>query len=173
MKGLLIIDVQNVMFTEEGGVWNGDAVVENIGLLLERARRKFAPVVYIQHNTGSDGLLALGSDAWRIDRRIKPRDGEPVVAKTSWDSFLDTELESVLRNAGITRLVIAGMQTEFCVDTTVRRAYSAGYRDNIVASDGHTTFNSSVLSGSRIVDHHNSIWEGRFAGLMKADEIEF
>ena len=91
----------------------------------------------------------------------------------SWDSFLNTSLHEELQNQSIEKLVIVGMQTEFCVDTTVRRAYSMGYTGNIVVSDGHTTFNSDHLKGSQIIDHHNNIWGGRFAELKKTNEVEF
>lgn len=172
-QALLIIDVQTIMFTEDGGVWNGDKVISNIQTLLNKARSRNTPVIYIQHNTRNKEPMAIGSTPWEIDNRIKPLESEIVIAKTSWDSFLETNLESVLSEMAIDRLIITGMQTDFCVDTTVRRAYSVGFRNNIVVSDGHTTFDTKILKGQQIVEHHNSIWGGRFAKLIEAKDVHF
>ncbi|MNF08264.1 hypothetical protein D3C80_2086410 [compost metagenome] len=64
------------------------------------------------------------------------------------------------------------MQTEFCLDTTCRRAYSMGY-SNILVQDAHSTFDNANFSGEEIVRHHNGVLGGRFASLRKADEIVF
>lgn len=74
------------------------------------------------------------------------------------------------KKLGTEELIIAGMQTEFCLDTTLRRAYSMGYR-NCVVSDAHTTFDSKTLKADQIISHHHRIWEGRFARLMSTLEI--
>lgn len=167
----VIIDVQNIMFEYEGGVSNGDVVVDNIQSLLVRARGKSIPVIFIQH-TADEGPFKPGNDLWEIHEKIKPLDDEIVIRKYSWDSFLDTALDDKLKTLGTGKLIIAGMQTEFCVDTTIRRAYSAGYTENIVVSDGHATFDTEELTGAQIVSHHNSIWGGRFATLKTSSEIE-
>ncbi|TMD01024.1 MAG: isochorismatase family protein, partial [Chloroflexi bacterium] len=101
---LLVIDVQN-------GVVNGnherDAVVANVGSLVEKARRERVPVVWVQH---SDDGLARGSDEWRIVPELTPSDAEPLVEKSYGDSFEDTNLETVLSGLGVGRLVVVGAQ---------------------------------------------------------------
>lgn len=168
---LLIIDVQNIMLTHEGGVYNSDQVVANIANLLNQARDKSVPVIYIQH-TEDEGSFKEGNPDREIYSKIEPIAGEAVIPKSSWDSFLNTTLEAELKNQKIEKLVIVGMQTEFCVDTTVRRAYSLGYKNNVIARDGHSTFDSNVLKGSQIINHHNSIWGDRFAQLKDTVDIE-
>jgi nicotinamidase-related amidase len=73
---------------------------------------------------------------------------------------------------GIKNLVIVGVQTEFCVDTTCRTAFSLGYK-NILVSDGHSTFDSPILTAAQIIEHHNGIIGGLFAELKKTEEVEF
>ncbi|MFJ8526575.1 hypothetical protein [Bacillus sp. NPDC094106] len=65
------------------------------------------------------------------------------------------------------------MQTQFCVDTTCRRAYSIGYKENILVKDAHSTFDTAVLSASQIVEHHNNTLGGRFVTLKETSEIMF
>lgn len=77
-----------------------------------------------------------------------------------------------LQRLGVTDLVICGMQSEFCVDTTTRRAYSMGY-SSVLVQDAHSTFGNANFSGEEIVRHHNSVLGGRFAVLRPEREVEF
>jgi nicotinamidase-related amidase len=113
---LLVVDVQNGVVAE---AHERDAVVANIGELVEKARREQVPVVWVQH---SDEQLARGSDEWRIVPELTPDDAEPLVEKNYADSFEDTTLETVLSNLGVGRLVVAGAQTDECIRSTYHKA---------------------------------------------------
>lgn len=170
---LLIVDVQAGMYASEVKVlYNGECVLENILSLLQKARSTDIPVIFIQHTADGDEEYERGKPTWEIHPRIKPLIDEDVVEKGTWDSFYNTNLEAVLKKKGITNLVIAGMQTEFCLDTTCRRAFSMGYK-NILVSDAHTTFDSKVLKAEQIVQHHNNVLGGRFVELKRTKEIRF
>src|SRR3979490_3368993 len=101
---LLVIDVQNGVV---GGAHERDAVVANVGSLVEKARRERVPVVWVQH---SDDGLVKGSDNWRIVPELTPGDAEPLVEKNYGDSFEDTALETVLSGLGVGRTAIVGAQ---------------------------------------------------------------
>lgn len=167
---LLIIDVQKAMFELGGGIYQGQAVLERIKMLLDRARSKGVPVVFVQH-TEDDGPFQGDQALWAIHDLIKPLEDEAVVRKNYWDSFMETTLEDELKKIGTDQLIICGMQTDYCVDTTTRSAFARGYKNNILVSDGHTTFDESYLDAKTIIDHHNNIHGGRFATLMKADSL--
>lgn len=92
--------------------------------------------------------------------------------KPTWDAFHRTELQEELQKLGITNLVICGMQSEFCLDTTIRRAYSMGYK-SVLVQDAHSTFDNGVLNSSEIVKHHNAVIGGRFAQLRAESEVQF
>lgn len=159
---LLIIDVQVAMFSPLEGppVKNGEKVLHNIDLLLEKARESGMPVIFIQHTNPEDPEYAEGLPTWHIHPEIAPNAEEPVIRKRWWDSFQGTELEETLQTLGISHLIVVGMQTEYCFDTTVRSALGRGYRVTLV-SDGHTTFDTPLLSAEQIVAHHNRILAGR------------
>lgn len=103
---------------------------------------------------------------------------QEIVKEFSWEKALAmhcaraTNLENELKSRGIKKLIIMGIQSDWCVDTTVRRAYSLEY-DVTVVEDGHTTIDTAVLKAPQIIAHHNSIFGGRFAKLVKADQIDF
>ncbi len=170
---LLIIDVQNIMFTYNGGVYKKDEVLDNIKFLLNKARTQSVPVFFIQHTDSEPGPFNIGDIAREIHKDINPIDGEVVIPKYSWDSFLETELKTELDKKSIDKLIIAGMQTEFCVDTTVRSAYSNGYKNNILVSDAHTTWDNDIISADLVIQHHNKIWDGRFAQLVTTNKVSY
>ena len=129
---LLVVDVQN-------GVVEGaparDAVVANIGSLVEKARQEDVPVIWVQH---ADEGLATGSDEWQIVPELDPDDAEPLIAKSYGDSFEDTGLETVLSDLGVGRLIVVGTQTDQCIRSTLHGAFTRGY-DATLVSDAHTT----------------------------------
>src|SRR6267143_5994303 len=128
---LLVIDVQNGVV---GGAHKRDAVVANVGSLVEQARQQRVPVVWVQH---SDEELAKGSDEWRIVPELTPRDSEPLVEKSYGDSFEDTNLETVLSDLGVGRLIVVGAETDACIRSTIHGAFTRGY-DTTLVSDAHT-----------------------------------
>jgi nicotinamidase-related amidase len=108
----------------------------------------------------------------KSDPAIAPSQDGLVIHKRHPDSFQETELQHELKERGIEYLVIAGIQTEYCVDTTCRRAYSLGY-DVILVQDGHSTWDSEPLDASQIIAHHNNVLGGWFTRLQPAREIVF
>ncbi|MED3729325.1 cysteine hydrolase family protein [Priestia filamentosa] len=172
---LLLVDVQNIMFSYEGGaLWNEQQVLHNISSLLTKARQSNTTIIHIQHtDPRSDSMLSEGKFTWEIHRDVRPLPTEIVVRKSSWDAFYQTILHNKLQELRISNLVIAGMQTEFCLDTTCRRAYSLGYKENILVKDAHSTFDTDVLSADKIIEHHNNILGSRFVTLKESREIIF
>ena len=171
---LIVIDVQNGVVR---GAHERDAVVANVGTLVEKARRERVPVVWVQH---SDKGLVRGSDDWRIVPELTPGDGEPLVEKTYGDSFEDTTLETVLSGLGIGRLVVAGAQTDACIRSTLHGAFVRGY-DTTLVSDAHTTEDQSAWGApppDQVIKHTNLYWTyqtapGRTAGTVGTKDVDF
>lgn len=181
---LLIIDVQNAiidgMGTAERQPIMDAALTETVGRLQSiqaRARAAHIPVILVQHDGGAGDPLARPSNGWALRHEIAPVPGETVIHKTSCDSFHDTELQAELERLSATHLVIGGCQTQYCVDTTARRAVSLGY-DVTLLSDGHMTGDEGNLSYEQIVAHHNAVLGGFRAGphaieLRATGEVTF
>ncbi|MEO6004569.1 MAG: cysteine hydrolase family protein [Opitutus sp.] len=150
---LLIIDVQTALFAESPTPADADVVIERINALAGRARARGLKVIVVHHEEPSSEL-EYNSAGWQTDPRLHVQPGDLHVRKTTVDSFLETTLESILRDAAIDHLTICGYATEFCIDTTVRRAASLGYEVTL-ASDAHTTQDKPDLSAELIRRHHN------------------
>ena len=171
---LLVVDVQNGVVK---GAHERDAVVANVGSLVEKARRERVPVVWVQH---SDEQLAKGSDDWRIVPELIPGDAEPLVEKNYGDSFEDTTLETVLSGLGVGRLVVVGAQTDACIRSTLHGAFVRGY-DVTLVSDAHTTEDHTAWGApppDQVIAHTNLYWSyqtapGRTAGTVETQDVDF
>jgi nicotinamidase-related amidase len=171
---LLVVDVQNGVV---GGAYERDAVVANVGSLVEKARRERVPVVWVQH---SDEELTNGSDDWRIVPELTPVDAEPHVEKSYGDSFEATTLESLLSGLGVGRLVIVGAETDACIRSTLHGALVRGY-DATLVSDAHTTGDKSAWGAPPpeiVIAHTNLYWKyqtapGRTAGTVQTKDVDF
>jgi nicotinamidase-related amidase len=172
---LLVVDVQNGVV---GGTHERDAVVANVGALVEKARRDDVPVVWVQHN--DDDGLPRGSEPWRIVPELQPDASEPLVEKRYGDSFEDTDLETVLSGLGVGRLVVAGAQTDECIRCTLHGALVRGY-DATLVSDAHTTEDLTEWGApppDQVIAHTNLYWAnqtapGRTAGTVKTADVDF
>jgi nicotinamidase-related amidase len=171
---LLVVDVQNGVV---GGAHERDAVVANVGSLVEKARRERVPVVWVQH---SDEELTKGSDNWRIVPELSPTDAEPRIEKKYGDSFEDTTLETVLSDLGIGRLIVVGAETDACIRSTIHGAFARGY-DATLVSDAHTTGDKSAWGAPPpdvVIAHTNLYWKyqtapGRTAGTVETKDVDF
>ena len=171
---LLVIDVQNGVVE---GAHERDAVVANIGTVVEKARRERIPVVWIQQ---TDENFVKGTEKWRIVPELTPAAAEPRIEKAYADSFEETGLETVLSGGGIGRLVVVGAQTDECVRSTLHGAIVRGY-DAILVSDAHTTEDQSPWGAPTpdlVIAHTNLYWTyhtapGRTAGTVKTADVDF
>ena len=171
---LLVIDVQNGVVA---GTHERDAVVANIGSLVESARREQVPVVWIQQF--DEQQLVKGSDDWRIVPELTPDDAEPHIDKGYADSFEETDLETVLSGLGVGRLLVAGAQTDECIRSTLHGALVRGY-DTILVSDAHTTEDQTQWGApppDQVIAHTNLYWSyhkapGRTAGTVTTKEAD-
>jgi len=170
---LLIVDVQNGMFTDpKYHLYNGKELLDTLESLIKKARYDDIPIIYIQHEGDSGDSLDPTTEGFNIHQRIAPLPGDYVISKTRPNAFYNTELKQTLDNLGIHQLIICGIQSEMCVDTTCRQASDLEY-NVILVKDGHTTFDSPVLKAAEIIKHHNFLLEGWAADIITEKQITF
>jgi nicotinamidase-related amidase len=171
-QALLIIDVQTGNFSKQKPKCIGDNLFSKIKSLIKKARTKNTLIVYVQHNGRPGDPDEVGTAGWKIHRSIPPFKEDLVIQKQFPDSFQNTQLHQELRNRKINKLYIAGLQTEYCVDTTCRRAFSLGY-EVVLVEDAHGTWDSLLLKAEQIINHHNQVLSGWFVTLNKTKEVNF
>jgi nicotinamidase-related amidase len=171
---LLVIDVQNDVMA---GAHNRDGVIANIAVLVDKARAEDAPVVWVQHS--ADGM-PKGSDGWQYVPELKRDESEPVVHKRYPDAYEDTDLEAVLAERKVGRLIVSGAQTDQCIRSTLHGAIVRGY-DATLVEDAHTTEDLSQWGAptpDKVIDHTNLYWQnhtapGRDAGTVSTGSVNF
>ncbi|CAN5733833.1 cysteine hydrolase family protein [soil metagenome] len=167
---LLIIDVQAGMFSEGELPYQSEQLLTNLNHLIDQARSSQTPIIYIQHGNRAGSSLEPGTPGWEIHPAIAPSVSDTVVQKRFPDAFQATTLQKELTERGIKKLIVAGMQTEFCVDTTCRRAFSLDY-DVTLVQDAHSTWNTPIATAEKIIAHHNAVLGDWFVQLRPTSEI--
>jgi nicotinamidase-related amidase len=174
-SALVVVDVQrNVV----ANAFRRDEVIANIAGLVERARKEGVPVIWVQH---SDDELVMGSDGWAYVDELRMSDREPVVHKQFGDSFEGTNLDELLQESGVERLVVCGAQTDACIRSTLHGAIARGYSATLV-SDAHTTddctWATPPLTAEQVIAHTNFYWNWQrtpraAGGTSPAAEVVF
>ena len=163
---LLIVDVQVDVVS---GAWDRDGVIARINTLVDKARAEHVPVVWVQH---SDDNMPSDSDGWQLVPELSPGEAEPLVHKRYGDSFEDTDLESLLSEHRVGRLVVAGAQTDACIRSTLHGALVRGY-DVTLVEDAHTTEDlrqwGVPVSPEQVIAHTNTYWSWSDAPGRKGD----
>lgn len=173
---LLVIDVQQALCFGEEAAFGSEGLIERINLLGARARRAGVPVVLVQHEE-DEGPLKRGSEGWALARGLLVDAADLRVGKAASDAFHGTGLHEELARRGVTRVVICGLQSDYCIDSTTRRALGLGYEVTLV-SDGHSTCDSGLLNAAQISSHHTATLAniGGYAHQVRpvpAAEVEF
>jgi nicotinamidase-related amidase len=150
---VLVIDMQRGLCDDPPRPHEAEAVVERINALTARARAAGVPVALVQHENAVD--LEFESERWQLASGLEVDAADTKIRKTTPDAFLRTPLEAWLTEQGVRRLAICGYSSEFCVDTTTRRAAALGY-EVVLAADAHTAHDKAHATGAFIRAHHNA-----------------
>ncbi len=176
-RALLIIDIQNDYFP--GGAMELVGSPEagaKAGGLLRAFRRQAVPVIHMQHVSVRPGAAFFlpNTRGVEIHQSVRPVDGETVFEKHFPNSFRDTPLLEHLREGGITQLVIAGMMTQMCVDSTTRAAADLGFQC-LLASDACATkalaFGGATVAAQDVQAAFLAALNGLFARVLSVEEI--
>ena len=162
---LLAIDIQNLLVEEKPyGIEERLALWQDS---LAQARHAGIEVIYVRHN---DEEFVTGSSGWEIHPAVAPLVGEKIFDKRYNSAFKDTDLQAYLEEQGIERLIIMGMSTNFCIDTTIKVAFELGYTLAVV-EDGTTTPYTADLPAKELIDQYETIWSWSFAQVDTLENI--
>lgn len=176
-QALLIVDIQNDYFPGGAMVLEGSTQAGNqAGTLLRAFREKSKPIIHVQHVAARKGATFFipGTAGVEIHHSVAPEKNELVLQKAFPNSFRDTALLEHLRQREITQLVIAGMMTQMCVDSTTRAAADFGF-DCLLAHDAcatkSLTFAGSTVPAALVQAAFLAALNGLFASVQSVDEV--
>ncbi|GFO54307.1 isochorismatase [Geomonas sp. Red276] len=176
-QALLVIDIQNDYFP--GGAMElagSPEAAQKAAQLLAAFRDKGLPVLHVQHLAAREGATFFipGTAGAEIHPSMAPRDGERVITKHFPSCFRGTPLLDILKGEGIDTLVVVGMMTHMCVDTTVRAAFDLGFTC-LLAHDACATrtlsFGDRTVSAPDVHSAYIAALNGIFAKAMSTEEL--
>ena len=164
---LLVVDMQKGIVDEE--LYAFDTFMERTVRLVDEARRNNVEVIFVQHDAGSGSGLSAGDEAFEIIDRIKPLQGEKVFVKTINSCFGNREFREYMEQQEDKRLMVIGLQTNYCIDATVKSAFERGF-EVIIPEGTNSTFDNDYMTGETTVAYYNEdVWDG-VAELPTFDE---
>lgn len=165
-SALLILDMQVGMFTLlNPPMYRGEALIATVAELIGAAHRADIPVFYVQHNTGTE---VDGTEIWEIHPSLAPLPQDTIIQKYSLDAFSDTPLDQELAQRGITHIVVAGLQTEYCVTNTCLSGAKSGYRVTLI-QDGHSTNDKPEQSATAVIADQEALLRQHVSIMCAAD----
>lgn len=172
MYALLILDIQVGLIHGPDKPWRCDELLETLNTLMDKARSAGAPIFLARHIGPAGSPIEPGSPLTLIAEELKLLGGEVVFEKRRPNAFAMTDLADNLRSSGATGVVITGMKTQYCVDSTCRAARDLGFEAVLIA-DGHTCSDTPLMKAEAIVAHHNATLNGPFCQLVQAEDWSF
>ena len=172
MYALLILDIQVGLVHGPEKPWRCEALLETVNTLMDKARSAGAPIFLARHIGPVGSPIEPGSPLTEVAQELKLLGDEVVFEKRRPNAFEMTDLADNLRSRGVTGVVITGMKTQYCVDSTCRAARDLGF-DAVLIADGHTCSDTPVMKAQDIVAHHNATLDGPFCQLVQAEDWRF
>ena len=167
-EALIVIDIQEGFFSDSDyPVYNEKKLIRNINLLIDSFREKGKPIIFVHH---IDEDLMKGTVPWKVFHKVHSKPNDIYVDKTTPDSFYETDLLNIIKANNIDSIVVVGLQTEYCIDTTCKSAFGKNI-SVILVSDGHSTYDNSFMKADKIIEYHNKIIGRWFAKLKTTEEI--
>ena len=158
---LLIVDVQKLIMNDR--LYNYELFAKNIRKLADTARESGVEVIYIRHDDGAGQPLSKGNDGFDIWHGITPLKNEHIFDKIVNSPFKESGLLEYLTEKGEKTLMVTGLQTEYCIDATVKCGFEHGF-EMIVPENANTTMDNAFLPGEMTYKYYNEfIWKNRYA----------
>nr|WP_324339393.1 isochorismatase family protein [Ruminococcus sp.] len=169
---LLVVDVQKLITNDRLCFF--DRFKENLRGLIAGARKSGTEIVFIRHDDGEGQPLSMGNDGYDIHEDFAPEAGEKVFDKSVNSPFRDTGLTEYLRSKGVRRLIVTGLQTEYCIDAAVKCGFEHGF-EMIVPEYCNSTADNEYMTAEQTYRYYNEfIWKNRYAhccGIAEAIDI--
>lgn len=166
---LLVVDTQKLLVNKE--LFNLEKFIDNIKILINTARKNNVEVVYVIHDNEDDGELTKGKDGFEVYDEFKPMENEQIFIKNVNSSFKNTGLTNYLKEKNQQDIVVAGLQTDKCIDATIKCGFEHGF-NIIVPAYANSTINNEFMSAEESYRYYNEfMWNHRYAECIAFEEM--
>lgn len=165
---LLVVDAQKAIVNSQ--LYNFEQFVFNVKKIIDTARQNNIEVIYVRHDDGAGSVLTKGNDGYEIYDDFKPADNEIIFDKYVNSAFKNTGLLEYLKQKNEDTIIIIGLQTEYCIDATIKAGFEHGFK-MIVPENTNSTFDNRFMSSETTYKYYNEfIWNGRYAKCVSFEE---
>lgn len=165
---VLAIDIQKGITDER--LYQFSEFIENAKEIIEAARKNKIEVIYVQHDDGAGSGFSIGDNDFEIVEQVAPLADEKIFYKTTNSCFGNKELAQYLQETKEDTLIIIGLQTNFCIDASVKSAFERGYKV-IVPNGANSTFDNDYMDKETTYRYYNEMmWPERFAQCISVEE---
>ena len=167
---LLVVDMQKCLVVD--ALYDFENFLDRTVQLVSTARKNDVEVVFVQHDAGPGSGLSAGDEGFEIIDEMLPEPGEKVFVKTINSCFGNKDLKKYLKHQKDKRLMIIGLQTNYCIDATVKSAFERGFKV-IIPEGTNSTFDNDYMTGETAVRYYNDdVWEGLVDAVTLEEAIE-
>ena len=153
---LLVIDTQKLITNEN--LYNFDLFVSNVEKIIHTARQNNIEVIYVRHDDGPNEELIKETEGFEIYEKFQPKGQEKIFDKHVNSAFKESGLLQYLKDKGEKDIIVVGLQTDYCIDATIKTGYEHGF-DIIVPAYANATVDNEF------------IWPDRYARCISLDEV--
>ena len=165
---LLVIDIQKGI--TDSRLYNFDSFIKETQRIIDSARRNNVEIIYVQHDDGPGTGFSIGDIDFEIADQVAPKNGEKIFIKNINSCFGNKELVQYLQELEDKNLMIVGLQTNFCIDATVKSAFERGF--NVIIPQGtNSTFDNDYMDAATTYKYYNELmWPERFARCISVED---
>jgi nicotinamidase-related amidase len=165
---LLVVDTQKLIVTEE--LYQYMEFINNIKVLLSAARNHSVEVIYVRHDDGIGEQLTKGTEEFEIYEGFAPKDSERIFDKKVNSAFRDTGLLAYLKDKNEADIMIVGLQTDYCIDATIKCGFEHGFH-MIVPAHTNSTVDNEFMTGEQTYNYYNNkMWNKRYARCIPFED---
>ena len=165
---LLVVDTQNLIMNND--LYEFQTLVYRIKTLIKEARNNNIEVIYVRHDVGVKQKLTKGALGYEIYEEFQPMPNERVFDKNVNSAFRDTGLLEYLHEKDEDTIIIVGLQTDYCIDATVKCGFEHGLK-MIVPANTNSTFDNAYMTAEKSYRYYNEfMWNGRYAECISFEK---
>ena len=167
---LLVVDMQKCLVDDD--LFAFDSFMERVVRIIDAARKHHVEVIYVQHDAGPGSGMSVGDLGFEIADQVRPEPGEKVFVKTINSCFGNKDFKAYMELQEDKRLMIVGLQTNYCIDCTIKSAFERGFQ--IIIPEGtNSTFDIAYMSGETPYRYYNEdVWEELVDSVTMEEAIE-
>jgi nicotinamidase-related amidase len=165
---LLVVDTQKLITNEN--LYNFNLFISNVEKIIDTARKNNIEVIYVRHDDGAESELTKGTDGFEIYEKFKPFNGDKIFDKEVNSAFKESGLLEYLKIKEEKDIIIVGLQTDYCIDATIKCGFEHGF-NMIVPAYANTTTDNKFMSAEQTYKYYNEfMWKRRYAEYISLDE---